>query len=81
MATTFIAVLKSTCYDCFPVSQIFYSLFLYGLIDWIFESFPIKNGGVDGNEYVRNLGVVACVRLRTIGEGVKFLLLWCVRTN
>ena len=32
-ATTFIAVLKSMCYDYFPVSQIFPCLFLYGLID------------------------------------------------
>ena len=47
----------------------FFSLFLYGLIDWIFESFPIRNGGgLDGKEYVRNVGVVACVRLRTIEE-------------
>ena len=30
------------------LSQIFYSLFLYGLIDWIFESFPIGNGGLMG---------------------------------
>ena len=45
MAMTFIAVLKSTFYDYFPVSQIFYNLFLYGHIDWKFESFPNRNGG------------------------------------
>ena len=37
---------KSTLYYYFPVSQIFYNLFLYGLIDWIFESFPIRKKGV-----------------------------------
>ena len=82
MATTFIAVLKSTCYDYFPVSQIFYCLFLYGLIDWVFEGFPITMGGrLDGKEYVRNGGVVASVRGHTMGGGqVKFFLFWCVRT-
>ena len=33
------------CYGCFPVSQIFYSLFLYGIIDLIFENIPARNGG------------------------------------
>ena len=70
LATTFIAVLNSTCYDYFSVSQTYYSLFLYGLIDWIFKSFPIRNWWVlDGKEYVRNGGVVASVRVRTMGEG------------
>ena len=31
-----------------------FSLFLYVLIDWIFEGFPIRNGGLDGKEYVSN---------------------------
>ena len=26
-------------------------------------------------------GLVACVRVRTMGEGVKFLSFWCVRTE
>ena len=45
MVMTFIAVLKCTCHYYFPVSLIFYSLVLYGLSDWIFQSFPIRNGG------------------------------------
>ena len=71
MATTFTATLKSTCYDYSPVSQIIYSLLLYGLIDWIFESFPIRNRGwgLNGKEYVRSWGIVASVRVRTMRDG------------
>ena len=73
MATTLIAVLKSTCYDYFPVSQICYSLFLYGLIDLIFESFPFRNGVRVRRERVcTQLGVIASVRVRTMGQGVTF---------
>ena len=71
MAMTFIAALKSTCYDYSPVSQIIYSLFLDGLIDWIFESFPIRNRGwgLNGKKYVRSWGIVESVRVRTMGDG------------
>ena len=49
---------KGICYDYFPVSHILYSLFLYGLVDLICESFPVRNGGggLDGKEYVHNGG-------------------------
>ena len=70
MAMTFIAVLKSTFYDYFPVSQIFYNLFLYGLIDWIFESFPNRNGGVRWERVHMEWGVILlymCVY--TMGKG------------
>ena len=85
MAMTFTAVLKITCYHYMNVSQIFDSLFLYGLIDWIFEGSPIRNGGrrgLDGRYYIgmgeRGCSKCMCVRW---GEGVKFLLLWCIHTN
>ena len=69
-AMTFIAVLKSTCYDYFPVSPIFYSLAPHELSYWIFESFPMRNGGLDGKVYVGNGGgVVASVRVCMLGEG------------
>ena len=44
---------------------------------------PIRNseGGLKWYEYVHNGGLVACVRMRTMGEGVKFLSVWCARTN
>ena len=68
--TTFIAVLKSTCYDYFPAFQIFYSLFLYGLNDWIIEGFPIRNReGVRWERVHTQWGVVASVRVRTMGGG------------
>ena len=31
-------------YYHFPVSQTLYSLFLYGIIDWIFKNIPLRNG-------------------------------------
>ena len=46
------------------------------------NAFPSEMGGLLGKEYVRSGGVVASVRVRRMGGvGVKFLLLWCVRTN
>ena len=46
-----------------------FSLFLYGYIDWVFECFPIRNGGgLVGKEYIRSGGVVASVRVRRMGE-------------
>ena len=75
MAMTFFAVLKSTCYRYFPVSQI---------IDWIFEGFSLEMEGLDGKEFVRN-GEGRRRSKRTCaydGErGVIFLLLCCVCTN
>ena len=64
----------------------FFSLFLYGIIYWIFKNIPIEivigGGGLKWYEYVRNRGLVACVCVRTMGGGgVKFLSFWCVRTN
>jgi len=39
-------------------------------------------GGQMGKSTYTVRGVVASVHVRTMGgEGVKFLLLWCVRTN
>ena len=60
-----------------------FSLFLYGIIYWIFKNIPLEivEGGLKWYEYVRNGGLVACVRARTMGEGVQFLSFWCVRTN
>ena len=36
------------CYDYFPVSQMLFSLFLYGVIYWIFKNIPLEivGGGV-----------------------------------
>ena len=62
----------------------FYSLFLYGIIYWIFKNIPIRNsvGGLEWYEYVCNGGFVECVRVRTMGErGSNFFPFWCVRTN
>ena len=49
----------------------FFSLFLYGIIYWIFKNIPLKivGGGLKWYEYIRNRGLVACVRVRTMGEG------------
>ena len=57
LASTFITVLQNICYDYSPVSQMF-SIFLYGIIDWIFEKIPVRNvGGGSGRwEYVGNEG-------------------------
>ena len=48
----------------------FYSLFLYGNIYWIFKNIPLElvGGGLKRYEYVRNRGLAACVRVRTMGE-------------
>ena len=35
------------CYEYFPVSQIFYSIFLYGIIGWVFK----KNNKLDINKW------------------------------
>ena len=52
------------------LSQIFCSLFLYVFVDWIFESFPVRNGGGVSWERVRTLyEVVASVLVRTMGKG------------
>ena len=61
----------------------FYNLFLYGIIDWIFKNIPIRNSGwgLEWFEYVRNGGLVTCVRLLMMGEGVKILSFWYVHTN
>ena len=45
LVSTFITVLQNICCDCFPVSQMFYSLFLYGILYWIFKRIPIRNKG------------------------------------
>ena len=50
----------------------FFSLFLYGIIYWIFKNIPLEivRGGLKWYEYVRNGGggLIACVRVRTMGE-------------
>ena len=51
----------------------FFSLFLYGIIYWIFKNIPLEivGGGLRWYEYVRNggRGLATCVRARTMGEG------------
>ena len=72
--------------EYFPVSQMFFSLFLYGSIYWIFKNIPLEivGGGLIWYEYVRTGGGGAR-SMRTCaydgGEGVKFLSFWCLRTN
>ena len=49
-----------------------YSLSLYGIIDWIFESIPVRNGRGDQmgkSTYAIGEGVVASVHVHTMGEG------------
>ena len=48
-----------------------FSLFLYGVIYWIFKNIPLEivGGGLKWYEYVRNGGLLACVHVRTMGEG------------
>ena len=49
----------------------FFSLFLCGIIYWIFKNIPLEivGGGLKWYEYARNRGLVACVRVRAMGEG------------
>ena len=56
MATAFIAVLKSTCYDYFPVTRIFTVFLSMVLLIGYFKAFLLEMGcGVlDGKDYVRN---------------------------
>ena len=82
LVTAFITVLQNTCCDQFPVSQIFYSLFLYGIIDWIFKNILVRNGGMGVRKvkYVHNKrGAVAHVHLPTMGEGGQIFVI-LVRT-
>ena len=59
------------CYDYFPVSQMFYCLFVYVIIDWTFLKIPVRNGG--GVRWVRVCmqwrGVEASAHLRTMEGG------------
>ena len=55
-----------------------YSLFLYGIIDRIFKNILIRIGGQIGRSKYAMKGGHST---RTIGEGIKFLPFWCVRTN
>ena len=62
----------------------FHRFFSMELLIGCLKAFPLQigGGGSDGQEYVRNgAGVVASVHMRTMGEGVKFLPLWCVCAN
>ena len=63
------------CYDYFPVSQMFYSLFLFGIIDWMFTNSPaVRNGGLRLVRVQRQWGrVVESVHVRTMGEGDQIL--------
>ena len=65
------------------LSLMFYCLFLYGIINGILKTLPLEIvGGLEWYEYVCNGGgLVACVRVDTVGEGGHFLSCWCVRTN
>ena len=59
----------------------FYSLFLYGTVYWVFKNMPLEivGGGLKWYEYVRSRGLVACVRVRTMGEGGQLFVI-LVRT-
>ena len=82
LATTFITVLQNICYDYFPVSQMFYSLFLYEIMNLTLKTFPLEmTEGVRWAKVRTQWGVVARVHVRTMGEGVKIFAIWCVRTN
>ena len=63
---------KSICYEYYLVFQTFYSLFLYGIIDWILKNFPVRNGRGDQmgkSTYAVEEGAVASVRVRMVGKG------------
>ena len=45
-----------------------------------FKKFPLKMGDQMGKS-TYTMGVITSVHVRTMGEGVKFLPLWCVRTS
>ena len=50
----------------------FFSLFLYGIIYWIFKNIPLEivGGGVKMvSTYAMGGGLLACVRVRTMGRG------------
>ena len=83
LVTTFITVLQNICYDYFPVPQMLYNPFLYGIIYWIFKKFQLEmGGGAQRGKSMYAMGVLASVHVRAMGGGrVKFLPFWCVRTN
>ena len=35
---------KTVAVTFFPISQLFYSLFLHGIIVWVFKNTPLRNG-------------------------------------
>ena len=62
----------------------FFSLFLYGIIYWIFKNISleiVRGELLKWYEYVRNGGggLAACVRVRTMGEGGQIFVI-LVRT-
>ena len=58
-----------------------YSVFLYGIISWMFKNIPVRNGGGVRSTYAMK-GVVVSVHVRTMGgEGSNFGHFVCVRTN
>ena len=64
----------------------FLSLFLYGIIYWIFKNTPLEivdgGGGYNGiSTYAMGGGARSLRTCAYDGQGVKFLSFWCVRTN
>ena len=68
------------CFDYFPVSQMLYRFFFMELLIGYFKKFTLKMGDQMGKS-TYTMGVITSVHVHTMGEGVKFLPLWCVRTN
>ena len=74
LVTTFSPFLENICYDCFPVSQMFYCLILFEIIDWVFKKIPIRSGG--GVRWIRvrtHWGLIANVHVRMVGRGGQIL--------
>ena len=60
------------CLLVMTFTKIFYSLLLYGIIDSIFKNTPIGNRGVMQIRIHMELGVIACIYVSMMGDGVKF---------
>ena len=46
-----------------------FSLFLYGIIYWVFKNIPLKIGGLKWDEYVRNRGEARSMRTYSYDGG------------
>ena len=58
-----------------------YILFSIELLNGCTKTLVKNEGGRQIDKSTYTMGVVACLRVRTMREGVKFLSFWCVRTS